>query len=236
MSAWPDVAIQIITYDRPREIRRVIDGLRKYLRYEGKVAWCLCDDGSPTGYVSRILADYPDLSWMISRTERRGWGGNANAGLKSLAAARFDYIFSLEDDYVPFVPLEISRGVALMASLPGIALVRYDGLEGHALDIELRECHTEPFGMLSYMRILKSSPFLFVYSNRPHLKHKSFHEFYGLYPEGLYLGHTEEDFARTVKDRPDGPWVAVLTDGVPRKFDHIGRSWQGSASDMEVTR
>lgn len=236
MSAWPDVAIQIITYDRPREIRRVIDGLRKYLHYEGKVVWCLCDDGSPEGYVARILADYPDLSWVVSRTERKGWGGNANAGLKSLAAARFDYIFSLEDDYVPLGALEISRGVALMESLPGIGLVRYDGLEGHALDLELRECNTVQFGMLSYMRILKSSPFLFVYSNRPHLKHKKFHEFYGLYPEGVSLGATEEYFAHAVKGRADGPWLAILEDGVNRRFDHIGHSWQGSTSDQEVVR
>lgn len=233
---WPNLAVQLITYNRPDEIRRVLEGLRTYLRYEGQVIWCLCDDGSPQGYVQSILADYPDRPWLVSRTKRKGWGGNVNAGLRRLAEEGFNYTFFIEDDYVPLGPLEITWGVALMESKPEIGLVRYDGLAGHCLDLELREARTAEFGMLAYLRISKGTPYFSTYSNRPHLKHRRFHGFYGQYPQGLALAATETLFAGTVTDRADGPWLVVLEDGIPRKFDHIGKSWQGSASDMEVVR
>jgi hypothetical protein len=65
--------------------------------------------------------------------------------------------------------------------------------------------------------------------------HPRFHAAYGRYPEGLKLGATEEAFAHGVRDRqlrdPAAPGIAVLPEGIPQAFAHIGKSWQLSAHD-----
>ena len=113
--------------------------------------------------------------------------------------------------------------------------VRYDGLAGHRLLLELRERDTE-IGKIHFLRLRHDSPSLNVYSNRPHLKHKRFHQFYGLYPEGLKLGETETHFAHRVKDKlRDGPWIVALSSGVENSFRHIGVSRQGTELDVAAS-
>lgn len=226
---WPDLAVQIITYDRPNEIRRVIVALEKYLRYDGKLVWYLADDGSPGKYVLEVQRDFPKLCFQASITKRLGWGANVNKCLQMIGEK---YIFSCEDDYIALYPLDMNKGVALLDSAANIGLVRYDGLAGHRLNLAIEEIDT-PLGVLQYLEILKNSRGLNVYSNRPHLKHKNFHRAYGEYPMGKPLGRTEETFAHRVKDALGrGPKIVTLETGIIRAFDHIGHSRQGTEFDQ----
>ena len=165
--SMPPVTILIVTYDRPREIRRTIEALKQRIIYDGTVNWHIADDKSPGNYVAELLQDFPFIT-SHTITNRKGWGANVN---RALASIQTDYIYLNEDDYVPFVDLNLTHGVALLEANDEIGAVRYDGIEGHKLDLRLREVKTERVGRLDYLIIDKNSPHLNVYSHRPHLKH-----------------------------------------------------------------
>lgn len=225
--SWPDIAVMIVTYDRPSEIRRTIKALSKYLQYEGKLVWYLADDGSPDGYVLNIQRDFANLGFRATITKRLGWGANVNRCMQTISEK---HIFLCEDDYVALYPLDINKGVALLDSKANIGLVRYDGLAGHRLNLAIEEVKTR-LGMLQYLEILKNSRGLNVYSNRPHLKSVKFHKVYQIYPMGKSLGETESAFAHRIKDILKGPKLVTLEDGIVRAFDHIGKSRQGTELD-----
>jgi len=224
---WPPVSILIVTYDRPREIRMVIDALKKNIDYPGKVLWHLADDNSPGTYVFDIQhKDYKDLHFTATVTERKGWGANVNKAMLD-CWQRSNYVFLCEDDYVSQKVVNLRAGVAIMQTLFTVGLIRYDGVQAHALDFQMREIETEA-GRFDCLTIAETSPHLNIYSNRPHLKHRRFHDHYGIYPAGIKLGMTETKFAHNVRNKyQHGPKVAVLGNGIERAFDHIGRSRQG---------
>lgn len=230
--AWPPVTVLIVTYDRPDEVRAVVGALRNHLRYLGKLCWHLADDstGDPS-YVPSILRDFPDLTWTYTVTPQRGgWGVNVNTALQ---AVQTPYVFLCEDDHVAQRPLDLGAGVFVMEHVPTVGLVRYDGVEGHRLTLHLEETPKVQGVRVHYLRADRlSSKELYVYSHRPHLKHKRFHEAYGLYTEGVDLGSTETLFAHRVRTAEAGPEIVVLSDGVERAFKHIGASRQGTAEDI----
>jgi len=224
---WPTVAILIVTYDRPTEIRRTILALKVHLLYPGKIAWHIADDHTPDeNYLPRIASDFQEFDITYTVTDRKGWGANVNKGMAYCLDHFSDYIFLIEDDYVTQRPIDLRQGVLLLQHAKGLGAIRYDGLHGHDLDLALREVET-PHEKVSTLIIQASSPHLNIYSNRPHLKHRRLHDHYGLYKEGAKLGETESDFAHRVKDGyGGGPKLAALITGIPRAFDHIGKSRQ----------
>ena len=83
----PTIAIGIITYNRPDEIRQTIQALNQFSRYPGGVHWFIADDSSPGDYRFKLKSDlrqwfeingvHDDLT--ILKTESNvGWGANAN--------------------------------------------------------------------------------------------------------------------------------------------------------------
>lgn len=233
----PPLTILIVTYDRPREIRTTIKALydRAVSFYPGVVRWHIADDGTGSGYIAELLHDFQSLDISHTITSRKGWGANVNKALQSITT---DYIYLNEDDYVLFRDLDLAKGVALLEAETSLGIIRYDGLAGHTLNLELRESKTG-LGVLNYCRISKHSPHLNVYSHRPHLKHRRLHDTMGLYKEGLPLGATEEDFAHRIKDgkyQDKPPYIAVLPDGIISAFSHEGVSRQGSELDIFLKR
>lgn len=227
---YPDITIVIVTYNRSEEIRHTIKALLAHVKYDGHIHWLLADDGSPGNYVQELVRDFHQIDLRVSTTMRGGWGRNVNNALRMVET---DIFFLCEDDYVSLHSLDFNAGVSLLMEKDDIGLVRYDGVEGHDLDLALRS-HRGCEG-IQYATVLISSPTLYVYSNRPHLCHRRFHIFYGIYPEKLKLGETEESFAHIVKNGlAEGPKIAILHTGIPRAFDHIGRSYQLSADDITL--
>lgn len=240
---FPVVSILIVTYDRPVEIRRTIDALRKHVRYpRDKLRWTMADDGSEGNYVYNIQQDFKDLSITATISKRGGWAVNVNKGMKFCWGIS-DYVFLCEDDYVARRTINLEKGVALLmskedAGIPEgvekrkpIALLRYDGLQAHWAALQLRESKSA-IGNIHYLKIHHNSPFLPIYSNRPHLKHRRFHDYYGMYAEGQSLAATEIGFTKKVKQKPDGPWLCILEDGITLAFDHVGKSRQGTDKDV----
>jgi len=224
---WPSVAILIVTYFRPSEIRQTINALLRNLVYDGPLSWHICDDGSPHHYLQQIVTDYSSLGISVTITKRQGWGANVNKGLASCLKSK--YMFLAEDDQVLQKRLDITKGVALMEIDPSIGLVRYDGIAGHKLTLDLLEATTQK-GKVAYFNILKSSSALNVYSNRPHLRSRRFNVMYGEYRTDLSLGETESNYAHRVKDKK-GPKIVCFPEDVYRVFKHIGKTQQRTAND-----
>jgi glycosyltransferase involved in cell wall biosynthesis len=229
-----DFAVMVITYNRPEEIRKTINGLIKWARGVDirSVHWHICDDGSPGDYIEDLKREYIQLNMTFTITQRAGWGANANTGLRFL---REPFIFLCEDDYEATRPLNFKEGTDLLRELPELGIVRYDGVWDHELDLHLRSVMLDG-ERIPYLKVGFESPHLNIYSNHPHLRHKRFTETYGYYPEGRSLAETEISFSELVKER--GPernvGVAILQDGIEQHFTHLckDKSWQHTAEDI----
>lgn len=258
---WPIVTVVICTYNRPEEIRRTLGSLIRNLEYPGsRLHWHIADDGTDGDYVREVG------EWLYSRlvitgeerisysiTNRQGWGANVNAAMR---AVKTDYVYFTEDDYLLLRPLDLRPHVALMETQKNVGLVRY-GIAGHGLWTAVREADISEWlsdfqenssnqgysgaGKLSYLeihpRMIAGEYGFYRYSNRPHLKHRRFHEHYGLYPEGLPLARTEETMNHVIAQHSeDGPVMVCPADWLLWHYDHIGVSYQGSAAEAEAVR
>lgn len=257
MTTWPHVAIGVITYSRPREIRLTLSALAQHVRYPGRVTVVIADDCTPGSYLIDLhqwwmQSSSPNvLDWgfrPISTERNGGWGRNANHLLKYVFdEIKASYLFFIEDDYVLTRPLDLASGIALMQQEPGLGMLRYRATAGtpvryqqHETDIrgwlpDYREYRAYVNGKLTWLELLPGSPTLWLYSNGPHLKSRVFHEIYGAYPEGLKLGETEEYFAHMVKEKinshPNTPKIGVLPEWIYMHFDHVGVSFQHTELD-----
>lgn len=243
---WPDVTLQICTYNRPEEIARTVLALREGLVYSGRLHWLVCDDASPGKYLDKLKrsAAFKGLdATFVTIGQNSGWAKNVNNGLRQIKS---DYIFFLEDDYVVTGHLDLDAGLALLLTKPHIGMLRYRGTAGDHLVLHQMEADVSAYlpdyregtgvaGKLTYCLLDSGSPTVWLYSNGPHLKHARFHDFYGFYPEGLRLGETEEKFAHTVKDgmkKAGAPALAITPGWIPMKWEHIGRSFQHTELDQ----
>lgn len=243
---WPNLSIVICTYDRFSEINRTVEALDLHLKYpRTSLQWVIADDHSPEGYVEELRQ-----SPIIKKTgaifsitdENSGWAANVN---KALRKVKSDYVFFIEDDYVLTQDLDLRVGLALFEALPHLGYLRYRGTAGghiilHQMEADIQATYPKyqqglglP-GRVTYCLLDSNSPDLYLYTHGPHLKRKSFHEFYGNYPEGLRLGETEEKFAHMVKDGmklSGAPALGILPEWIPMYFDHIGQSYQHTEKD-----
>ncbi len=257
MPDWPEVTIVICTYNRPKDIRKTIDSLLGNLNYpRPNLLWRIADDGTGGDYcdeVCKYIVDRrpgSDVSYTV--TNRMGWGSNVN---KTLIHVDTDYVYFTEDDYVLLRPLDLRPYVAAMEVDRRIGLVRF-GIAGHSFTCGLSELDISEWlpeyqengsnrgytglgkiNMWYIDRISSRGPFSnYQYSNRPHLKHKRFHETYRLYPEGLPLGETEEAMNRQMmEDMRLQPYITCPANWTLWHYDHIGVSRQGTGDDVNAS-
>lgn len=261
-SKWPEVTVMVCTYDRPKEIRRTLESLFNNLRYPAdKIRWHIADDGTDVGEYEYML-DVPYIHDIIdwasrkygryitsaTRTPRKGWGANVNTALKAITT---DYVYFTEDDYLLQRPLDLRAYVALIDVVPTIGMVRF-GLAGHdGLGCYLHEADVSGWlpdfcenaanpnpGKMNYWEIERSvsagGVAFYKYSNRPHLKHRRFHDTYGFYPEDRPLALTEEGMNHQIAHIPIGPAIVCPADWVVWHYEHIGVSRQGTEADLHA--
>jgi glycosyltransferase involved in cell wall biosynthesis len=209
--AYPPLSVIIPTYNRPWEVKRVIQGLKQNLRYSGKIRYWIGADGN-TG-AGKMFSGQHDITTLPG--PNNGLGANLN---RLIATTPDDYLFQLDDDHLLLKTINLDDHIAKLRDDETAGWVRLMGIGYHDYIANLEE---------NYWRIWWQSPELYIPSNRPHLKHRRFHNHFGLYPEGLKLGETEEEFCKQCKAKKYGPAVLVpldvLTEG---GWDHIGESWQ----------
>ena len=257
MPHFPDITILLVTYDRAAELTETIEALFEHLVYEGyddnfsdpsKLRWLVADDHSSGHYISTLKRKsiFKKLDVQFSVTEKRsGWGANVNHALQQV---KTDYVLLCEDDQVLRKPLDLNVHAALMETKKEIGMMRLSGIDAHDLVLHSFEADVSAYlpnrmdgynngitGRVNYYLIDYGSPGPYVYSNRPHLVHRRFLDFYGHVPEGLPLGETENARNASIRAKmaePGAPCIGVLSDQMHNWFEHIGVSRQRTAEDV----
>jgi glycosyltransferase involved in cell wall biosynthesis len=156
----------------------------------------VCDDGSSADERRQIMQLGADrFIW----NDRVGYGRNANSGMH---AATGEFIFHLEDDLII-----VRRGhflkaaIEVVGSLPELGYVKFqsESIEKRIPKLRARRDVGEyRVDVLPFPSPHAEGLQIYRYTNRPHVKHRRFHEIYGLYPEGYSPFETELLFARRV--------------------------------------
>ena len=208
---YPPLSILIPTYNRPFVLKQVIESLETNLRYSGKITYYIGIDGDLS--TGKMMAGYSDI--VAIPGPNNGLGANLNRLINSTSD---DLLFQLDDDHQLLTPIELDKHVRQFEIDPQAGWVRLMGVAYH-------DCIAKLKG--DYWYIYWESPELYITSNRPHLKHRRFHDHYGLYPEGTKLGESEEGFCKQCKEKAkeDGR-IRVLVPVNDVRWDHIGESWQ----------
>lgn len=149
-------------------------------------------------------------------------GANLNRLIRMAERMNFEYLLQMDDDHVLTQPIDMAPFVSAVGKGNEIGWIRLMGVGWHNYVARLRG---------QYWLVDWNSPEVYITSNRPHIKHISFHKHFGMYPEGKKLGETEESFCHQCKDKgksTPSPFVAVpLGFNTETTWEHVGDSWQG---------
>lgn len=222
----PNICVLLLTYKRTEMAVTTIRYLCQNLDYPKELlSFYIADDGSPQEHMQAIfdelqvwgikLTGYHNEKYSQGSMVGRGW----NIGLlKSYLVAPI--VLQLEDDWKLEKQLDIRQYVRCLVEREDVGMIRMSGLvDGQNLQVR---CHHG----IHYLECLRSSNF--AYSGNPHLRHRRFSEFYGLFATDQTPGDLEIEYDRVFRSRPDGPGIWRPADlpawGV---FGHIGneRTW-----------
>jgi hypothetical protein len=209
------ITIILQTYKRTSYALATIAAARELLHYGGELRWYVADDGSSIEHIFKVWDMLSDLG-VAGHTQRRGYGGNANAAWD---AAQSELTFWLEDDFVLREPLDLTPHAYALMDSANLGMVRLGYINGARLEPPLdfngRRYHTLP-------RYWPDTSF-YAFTGHPSLRHSRYRRAYGGYPEGLAPGETELAYAHQYQIAMDGPLI-VWPEGYPAHgyFAHIG--------------
>jgi len=245
---WPNVGVIIPTYNRADIVCETIKLLCTCLHYNGIITFYVGVDGDDDTrdrleemQDSWLFASHDKYKMVVLDGPRRKTGkGSLGANLNMLLRrSEEDIVIQMDDDHHLLEPLVLYRYVAyLMDNNPVAGWIRLYGIANHHLTATLK-------GSYWYVHWDSSGDYsLYIPNNRPHIKHSRFHEFFGMYPEGLTLGETEEGFCHQCRDvitkhcgvldyettmSENVPHVLIPLNLYPNSesgWAHVGESWQ----------
>jgi glycosyltransferase involved in cell wall biosynthesis len=224
--AMEAITVIIPTYNRLEILGGTIDYLDKNLKYGGGIHILIGNDGElvPSKWFGRntTCIDSP----------KKGLGANLNMLLQK---AETDIVLQMDDDHHLVKPLDINQFVKDL-----IEFKNNTGWIRIFLGTEEDLNNDDPFYQFSakmqgrYWIPAPGVDELYIPSNRPHLKRRDFHAYYGLYKENLKLGETETEFCHRYADLHLKGWGdrdhshVVIPVAAP-SFDtwqHVGESYQ----------
>lgn len=251
---FPNLAISIITYNRPNEFRRVWQSIQEQVKYpKDKLIYIIADDGSDEDYLPK------GDNILLIRNKRLGMGGQWNSALH-LAEMKADYTLACQDDWLFTTPVDLMLGVKFLEHNPNYGMLRYHKLTGHVgLPSVVKEWDTNQAfhgyfhspneyvaHMLPFLELLPpfdNSDTYSPYSGGVHLRHRAFSAFYGDYPEGAGFSHSEMDFMARVNyslrfHLQEGVRhrVAMFPAYWESRFRDIGTSYRNTAIERETIK
>jgi len=216
----PTLNIIIPTFDRSRLVSQTITLLKENIEYSGKIQFMVGVAGQDD--TESLLSEvHPDA--ILLKPPVSNLGNNLN----HLLYSAFKYspiVMQMDDDHWLMEKLKVDDHVEKVIKDERVKWIRLMGVEGHGYTADL----IEKYWVVKWD---SSGPMcLYITSNRPHIKHVRFHENFGLYPENLKLGLTEEGFCHQCRDisvsLQDPPMVAVPLTYDDTIWHHVGDSWQ----------
>lgn len=259
--SYPNLAIGIITYNRPREFEQVFHAFLDNIIYPGEITFVLSDDGSKTDYISQ----YQRARVITLHHNRVGMPGNWNAMIAE-CEKHADYTLCCQDDWLLTERLDLRLGVAFLMHNRQYGMVRYHKTTGHkGLIHNIQEWDTRGKvtgvslpnenipEMLPYFDLMPpvKNPFYpsednnlnsySPYSGGVHLRHKRFTACYGEYRTGAGFSDAEYEFWCRVndglRDNPDVVQrVALFPHYIQSRFKELGTSYRGTAVEKETVR
>lgn len=213
------IVVILQTWERTDVAVRTIIAARQFLRYGGRLAWYVADDGSRSEHFEACLSALGGADVAGHHSQRRGYGANCNAAM-AFADSIGALTLWLEDDWELTQPLDLYPYAALLMERPEVGMVRLGNLN---LDVRGRTWGHDGriYWTLDHEPHLDGTP---VFTGHPSLRHRRYHQAYGAYPEGLIPGDTELAYAYQYRIGPhSGPSIVWPADYPPMGyFAHIG--------------
>ena len=208
----PLISVVLIAYKRVDRLRRTVESFRRVTRYP-RLEYILSDDGSPPE-IQAQMREIPFDQYLMS-PRNRGLGHNQNKGVR---AARGEFIFHLQDDWVCKSPPDfLEAALELFDERPDVVMIRFDE-EPRRLP---HETHALRSGRTARIYVNGRCTELgeYGYTDRPHIKRRSFHEQIGWYREGVPMTRMEAE----IMERFDGQQaLRFATIEGYAGWDHIG--------------
>jgi len=229
MDSSPLVIVLLITYERTEVALETIRGIKERIRYPN-LGWHIADDGSNGNHVQALMEEIgPDYEVTVSNTGGHSVGKSMNMGIAK-CLERADMWLHWEDDWVPNMEIELRPCVELLQENQEIGMIRMGRLSA---DLHGRVIVG---GDRLWWRLDKSKQ-LWTWVGHAAMRHRRFHDAYGVYPEGLTPGKTELGMQSQVqyKEGPDIVWPAWLRYDVS---DHIrdGYSFKDAMENRKLSR
>ncbi len=218
MADSPKVSIILTTYKRTDVAIKTVEGIKSFLHYDSDPIWLVSDDGSGPEHKDAIReAIGPDATLDMFDSNRRGVGVGMNWGLRRSWELGAEYHMILEDDWELTAPFDLSPHMGLLQHEENIGMIRMGylsyGLQGTLLPLQKK-----------LWWIFDQYPnYQYTYSGHASLRHRRFHDHYGMFAEGIAPGLTELDMCAKINKRMKGPRIAWLSAwGNQGPFAHIG--------------
>lgn len=238
MNEWPPLAVLLLSYRRPDEAIRTIDGILAHLRYSGELYWYLADDGSEEEEFDKILGHLRAKCKILGYHNQRfspnaGVGWNKGLGLCHQFS---EFVLVMEDDWeldgrfnanadstynininLSYGNLGIDPYVEMLTEREDVGMVRLGGISvGNTVKIIGHNGH-------HYLQYDRQEAYAFV--GGPHIRHGRFTRAYGWYSTGEFNpGELELVMNQSVAAVPGGPQIWRPAD-IPGwgMFHHIGQ-------------
>lgn len=210
---FPLVVALIVTYERTDVALAAIRGIKEFVHYPN-LGFHVADDGSNGDHIKKLVEEIgQDYEISTSNTGGHSVGKNMNEGI-ARCLERADIWLHWEDDWVPNMDIELIPCIELLQQNEQIGMIRLgrlsEGLHGNVI------CGGDRLWWL-----LDKTKDQWAWTGHAAVRHRRFHDAYGIYPEGLTPGVTELFMQNSFNTKP-GPnivWPAWLRYDI---CDHIG--------------
>ncbi len=213
MTEFPPVILLLITYERTDVALETIKGIKARLSYPN-LGWHIADDGSNGDHIQKLANEIgPEFEISTSNTGGHSVGKSMNEGV-ARCLERADIWLHWEDDWVPNMDINLIPCVELLQQNEDVGMIRLGrlsaGLHGQVI-----------VGGDRLWWLLDKTKDLWAWTGHAAMRHRRFHDAYGVYKEGLTPGKTELCFQDVFLHTggPDIVWPAWLRYDI---CDHIG--------------
>lgn len=177
----------ITTHNRTRVASTVIESLVHNLKFDGKIAYCICDDRSDKGHIEELVKTFNGLGIepTVKKSTKTKWGLGAslNRGIKwALKLAPF--VLTTEDDWLLVKPLDMNDKVKTLLE---------NNIAGIRLATTSAPNSLEKTNLENYSCIVKDNIKQYIFNNQVMLRHKRIFDEIGLMKENCEPAEQERD-------------------------------------------